>query len=52
MCIFSKLSSDKLGAAKHVAPLVVSAEFKIAVVLLEHVVEVIGLHDHVVEFKE
>ena len=39
-------------AAQHVAPLVVAAELHVASVVLEHIVEVVGLHDHVVELQE
>ena len=33
-------------------PLVVAAELHIAAVVLEEVIEVVGLHDHVVELQE
>jgi hypothetical protein len=33
-------------------PLVVAAELHVAAVVLEQIVEVVGLHDHVVEFQE
>ena len=39
-------------AAQHIAPLVVAAELHIAAVVLEQVVEVVGLHNHVVELQE
>ena len=48
----AQLAADQLGAAQHVAPLVVAAELHVAAVVLEHVVEVVALHDHVVEFEE
>ena len=50
--VLAQLLADQLGAAQHVAPLVVAAELHIAAKMLEQVVEVVGLHDHVVEFQE
>ena len=50
--VLAQLLADQLGAAQHVAPLVVAAELHIAAIMLEQVVEVVGLHDHVVEFQE
>ena len=44
--------ADELGAAQHVGPLVVAAELHVAAVVLEQVVEVVGLHDHIVELQE
>ena len=43
---------DQLRAAQHIAPLVVAAELHIAAVVLEHIVEIVALHDHVVELQE
>ncbi len=50
--ILAQLAADQLRAAQHVAPLVVAAELHVAAVVLEHVVEVVALHDHVVELQE
>ena len=50
--VLAQLAADQLGAAQHVAPLVVAAELHVAAVVLEHVVEVVALHDHVVELEE
>ena len=50
--VLAQLSADQLGAAEHVAPLVVAAELHIAAVLLVEHVEVVALHYHVVEFEE
>ena len=52
MCIRDRLTADQLRTAQHIAPLIVAAKLHIAAVVLEHVVEVIGLHDHIVEFQE
>ena len=52
VCIFAELTTDELRAAEHVRPLVVAAELHVAAVVLEHVVEVVALHDHVVELEE
>ena len=52
MRVLAQLAADQLGAAQHVAPLVVTAELHVAAVVLEQVVEVVGLHDHVVELQE
>ena len=52
MRILAQLAADQLGAAEHIAPLVVAAELHIAAVVLEQVVEVVGLHRHVVELEE
>ena len=38
--------------ASPIAPLVVAAELHIAAVILEQMVEVVALHDHVVELQE
>ena len=50
--VLAQLAADELSAAQHVAPLVVAAELHVAAVVLEHVVEVVALHDHVVKFEE
>ena len=50
--VLAQLAADQLGAAQHIAPLVVAAELHVAAVVLEHVVEVVALHDHVVELEE
>ena len=50
--VLAQLAADQLGAAQHVAPLVVAAELHVAAVMLEQVVEVVGLHGHVVELQE
>ena len=50
--VLAQLLADQFGTAQHIAPLVVAAELHVAAVLLEHVVEVIGLHDHIVELQE
>ena len=52
MSILTQLPSDKLSTAEHIAPLIVAAELQVTVVLLEHVIKVIGLHDHVVKLQE
>ena len=52
MGVLAQLLADQLGTSQHVAPLVVAAELHVAAVVLEHVVEVIALHDHVVELQE
>ena len=50
--VLAQLAPDQLRAAQHIAPLVVAAELHIAAVVLEHIVEVIALHDHIVELQE
>ncbi len=50
--ILAQLAADQLSAAQHVAPLVIAAKLHVAAIVLEHVVEVVALHDHVVEFQE
>ena len=50
--VLAQLAADKLGAAQHVAPLVVAAKLHVAAEVLEHVVEVVALHNHVVELQE
>ena len=52
MGVLAQLAADQLGAAQHVAPLVIAAKLHIAAIMLEHVVEIIRLHNHVVELKE
>ena len=52
MGVLAELAANKLCAAEHIAPLIVAAELHIAAVVLEHVVEVVALHYHVVELKE
>ena len=52
MGILAQLPADELRAAQHVGPLIVAAELHVAVVGLEEVVEIVGLHDHVVELQE
>ena len=52
MGVLAQLAANQLRAAQHVAPLVITAELHVAAHGLEHVVEVVGLHNHVVEFQE
>lgn len=52
MGVFSQLAADKLCTSQHIAPLIVAAELHIAAVALEQLIEVITLHEHVVELKE
>ena len=52
VCVFAELLADELGARQHVGPLVVAAELHVAAVVLVQVVEVVGLHDHIVELEE
>ena len=52
MLLHWEFLADQLCAGQHVAPLVVAAELHVAAVSLVQVVEVKGLHDHVVELKE
>ena len=52
MCILAKLTADQFCTAEHIAPLVVTAELHIAIVLLVQMIEIIGLHDHVIKFQE
>ena len=49
MSILAELAADELCAAKHIRPLVVAAELHIAAVVFVEIVEVVGLHYHVVE---
>ena len=46
------LTANKLYAADDVRPLVVAAEFETAAVVLVQTVEIVALHEHVVEFKK
>ena len=50
--VLAQLAADELRAAQHVGPLVVAAALHVAADGLEHVVEVIGLHNHIVELQE
>ena len=50
--VLAQLAADQLRTAQHIAPLVVTAELHVAPHGLKHVVEVIGLHDHIVKFQE
>ena len=50
--VLAELAANKLCAAQHIRPLIVAAKLHIAAVVLEHVVEVVALHDHVVKLKE
>ena len=52
MGVLAQLPADQLGAAQHVAPLVVAAELHVAAVFLEQHIEIVALHDHVVKFQE
>ena len=49
---FPKFTADQFGTTQHVAPLVVSAELQVTAVFLVQHVEVIALHQHVVELQE
>ena len=50
--VLAKLTADKLCSAEHIRPLVVAAELHITAKRLVEMIEVIGLHYHIVEFKE
>ena len=50
--VLAQLAADELRAAQHVGPLVVAAALHVAADGLEHVVEVVGLHNHIVELQE
>ena len=50
--VLAELAADQLGAAEHVAPLVVAAELQIAAVFLVERVEIVALHNHVVKLEE
>ena len=52
MSILTQLTTNQLGTAEHVAPLVISAKLHVTAVTLEQLIEVVALHDHVVELKE
>ena len=52
MSVLAQLAADQLRTAQHIAPLVVTSELHITTIVLEHEVEVIALHNHVVEFQE
>ena len=52
MGILAELLADELGAAEHIRPLIVAAELHIAALVLEKIVEVVGLHYHIVELEE
>ena len=52
MGVLAELFADELGTAEHIRPLIVAAELHIAALVLEEVVEVIGLHYHIVELEE
>ena len=52
MCILAKLSTDQLCTTKHVRPLIVATKLQVTAVLLEQRIEIIALHDHVVELQE
>ena len=52
MGVLAQLAADELRAAEHVRPLVVAAELEVAAVVLIEIVEVVGLHGHVVELQE
>ena len=50
--IFSELPANQFRTAEHVCPLVIAAELHVTAVILEQLVEVIALHNHIVEFEE
>ena len=52
VCVLAELFTDKLCAAEHICPLVVTAELHIAAVLFKEHIKVVGLHYHIVELKE
>ena len=52
MSVFAQFAANQLGTAQHIAPLVITAKLQIAAIFLEHVVEVVALHNHVVEFQK
>ena len=52
MRVLAELAANQLRAAEHIRPLVVAAELHVAAVMLEQVVKIIRLHDHVVELEE
>ena len=50
--VVTGLSPYELGASQHVAPLVITSELHVHPVMLMQIPEIIGLHYHVVKFKE
>ena len=52
MGVLTQFFADQFRAGQHIAPLVVAAELHVAAVFFIQAQEVIGLHDHVVEFQE
>ena len=50
--IFTQLAANQLCAAQHIAPLVVAAKLQVTAILLIERVEIVALHDHVIELKE
>ena len=52
MSILAQLTANQLSTAQHVAPLIVAAELHVAAVFLEQHIEVVALHNHVVELQE
>ncbi len=50
--VLPQLAADELGAPQHIAPLVIATKLHITAHCLEHMIEVIGLHDHIVEFQK
>ena len=50
--VLAQLLADQLRTSQHICPLVISAKLHITAVILEQAVEVVGLHNHVVEFQE
>ena len=52
MGVFSQFAANQFCTAQHIAPLVIAAKLHVAVVALEEVVEVVGLHNHIVELQE
>ena len=52
MRILAQLPANQLCTAQHVAPLIVAAELHITAVALKQLIEIVALHDHVVELQE
>ena len=52
MRVLTELAADELRAREHVGPLVVTAELHVAVVALKELIEVKGLHEHIVKLEE
>ena len=48
----SKLTADQFCPCQHIAPLVITAELQVTSVVLEQLIEIIRLHDHVVKLQE